>query len=274
MTTIALPKRNQNKYETDWSRWARNLATDGIVYGELNNLEIEGFSGGMQVKVKAGTASMRGFYFHNPVEEAFFFEAADPSNPRIDSIVMRMDISANAIDSGDDPVQLAILQGSPAVTPVAPTLTQNDTVYDIVLAEINIASNATTIAASDVIDKRCYTNLEFFNIHFFVPLTETGISPTIIKIPKDCEIVNWTLLPPWNETGSCSLKLLQSTYPNWGTSNIELSTLNLVSAQKATGEGTSMLISSLTQEEYLIIDVLSFSTIESVNLILSCRKKK
>ena len=42
MTTIALPKRGENKYETDWSRWARNLAKDGVIYGELDELKVEG----------------------------------------------------------------------------------------------------------------------------------------------------------------------------------------------------------------------------------------
>ena len=266
MTTIALPKRSENKYETDWSRWARNLAPDGVIYGELNNLVVEGYSGGMLVRVKSGTASVRGFYFHNPSDLLIPIDAADATNDRIDCVVMQMDISAEAIDADDDPVQLTVVKGTPASSPVAPSLMNDDTVYDVVLAEVFIQAQASTIAAEDVSDERKFSNAEDFSINLFVPLTEVGKCPAVVKVPEDCEILRWHLINPFGQSGSCSINLLSSM------DMISTNSHGNVNVSSANSSNGTLTLSSLTKGMFLFADVISFSGTDSINLILDCRK--
>ena len=266
MSTIALPKRGENKYETDWSRWARNLAQDGVVYGELDELAVEGFSGGMQVQVKAGTATMRGFYFHNSALLTMDIAPADASNGRIDALILRMDISAEAIEANQDPVQLKIITGMPSTEPLAPSLMASDTVFDVVLAEIFVGAGVVTINADDVEDKRPFSTSEDLTINFFVPLTETGKCPAMIMVPEDCEILRWHLVNTFGESGSCALELLSS---NDLIDSTSYGTVSISSSSSATGELGS---SQLKKGMFMFVDVLSFDVIESTNLILLCRK--
>ena len=266
MTTIALPKRGENKYETDWSRWAQNLAKDGVIYGELDELKVEGFSGGMQVRVQAGTATMRGFYFHAPVAMTLEVAPADGNNARVDLIVLRMDISAEAIQANQDPVQLKILTGTPAAEPVAPVLMQSDTVFDVVLAEVLVGAGTATISADDVKDVRPFSTAEDLTINFFVPLTETGKCPAMIIVPENCEVLSWHLVNAFGESGSCSMELLSSFDLVNSTS---LGTVSLSNATSAEGMMGNVF---LEKGMFVFVDVLSFNVIERTNLILLCRK--
>jgi hypothetical protein len=266
MTTIALPKRGENKYETDWSRWSRNLAKDGVIYGELDELLVRGFSGGMQVQVLAGTATMRGFYFHNPELLTIDVTAADANNPRIDLVVLRMDISAGAIEANQDPVQFKLLTGVPATEPVAPILMESDTVFDVILAEIYVSAGVVTISAEDVKDVRPFSTAEDLTINFFVPLTEIGKCPAMIMVPEDCEILSWHLVNAFGESGSCSLELLSSYDLIDSTS---YGTISLTSATSADGVFGSSLLKKVM---FVFVDVLIFDVIEITNLIMLCRK--
>lgn len=131
-----------------WQDFAQNLLATGVIKGQLNEMLVYADSTGMQCKVKTGSAYIQGFFYKNdPTEVVLAIATANSSNPRIDRIVLQMDKSANS-------VVLAVLQGVPAVSPVAPALTQNNTRWEISLAQVLVGASVSTIAAGNVTDER------------------------------------------------------------------------------------------------------------------------
>jgi len=149
MAQTSWPFENIDTSETQFSQWARNIG-EGIKTGALNELEVFADSSGMQVKAKSGQAMVRGHYYSNTAEESLAIAASDPTNNRIDNVVLELDPSANTI-------VLKVVTGTPAASPTAPTLTQTDAgIYQIKLAEVLVEATVTTIAADKVTDFRTF----------------------------------------------------------------------------------------------------------------------
>jgi hypothetical protein len=148
MTQIGYPLAStQVNKPQDWSNMAQNWLGTGVIKGKLNELAVYADSTGMQTKIKTGQAHMQGHFFQSDAEETLAIATANSSNPRIDRIVVRLDYTS-------DSVQLAVLQGVPAVSPTAPALTQNSTRWEISLAQIYIGANVSTITAGNVTNER------------------------------------------------------------------------------------------------------------------------
>lgn len=122
-------------------------ATDGelLVFGD---------GSGLHAKVHEGEAWVKGVYYLNDATLTLpDLAAADPSNPRIDVVVVRIDWTA---DTGS----LFVVTGTPGVTPAVPPLAATPgNVFDMALALVTVPAGATTIQAGDVRDMRVYTDL-------------------------------------------------------------------------------------------------------------------
>ena len=129
---------------------ARLWLATGVVRGEGNELAVFADSTGMQVKVPDGTAWVEGQACLNDAQVTLAVGAADASNPRIDRVVLRKDSAANTF-------ALLVLAGTPAASPVAPTLTQSATVWEVPLAQVLVPATATTINSGNVTDERPMT---------------------------------------------------------------------------------------------------------------------
>lgn len=113
------------------------------------SLTVYGDSSGMQVKVRSGFAVVRGFAYQNTTNGQTVALDTGSASPRIDLIVLTLDPSSNSI-------VLAVVKGTPAASPTAPSLTQNDTsgIYQMEIGRVLVPALATTIAAGDVTDTR------------------------------------------------------------------------------------------------------------------------
>jgi hypothetical protein len=149
MAQSSWPFENIDTSETQFSPWARNIG-EGVKTGALNELEVFADSTGMQVKVPSGQALVRGHYYQSTAQETLTVTAADLTNPRIDTVVLELDPSANSIT-------LKVIAGTPAAVPSPTALVQTDAgIYQIKLAEVLIDAAATTIAAGKVTDYRSF----------------------------------------------------------------------------------------------------------------------
>ena len=149
MAQSSWPFENIDTSETQFSQWARNIG-EGVKTGSLNELEVFADSTGMQVKVKSGQAMIRGHYYQNTAEVTLTVTAADLSNPRIDTVLIELDPSANTI-------VLRVVAGTPGASPTPTALVQTDSgVYQFKLAEVLVATGAITIIAGAVTDGRTY----------------------------------------------------------------------------------------------------------------------
>ncbi|AND39552.1 hypothetical protein [Cytobacillus oceanisediminis] len=148
MSQISYPFDNTTGVgEAEWTEMAQHFVDTGIMPKMLKELKVFADSSGMQVKVNSGVAFIKGNYYKSDAEEVLPIGASDGSNPRIDRVVIRVDWIENE-------TRLHILQGSPAVTPVAPGLTQNTGRWEISLAQIRVDAGVLTIAADKVTDER------------------------------------------------------------------------------------------------------------------------
>lgn len=151
MAQTSWPFQAVDTTETQFSQWARHIASggrsgvNGIPTG--TELKVSANSSGMQVFVAAGQAMVRGHFYASTASETLAIGPAN-TNPRIDSIVLKLDPSVNT-------VVLQVVAGTAAASPVAPTLTQTDSaVFQFKLADVRVEANTTTIDNSKVTDTR------------------------------------------------------------------------------------------------------------------------
>lgn len=133
--------------EDAWRQMAQTWAPSGVVAAQANELECFGDSSGLQVKVKTGDAWILGHLGRCTAQKTLTLSTANPSNPRIDRIVVRLDTTANT-------VSLEVLTGTPAGSPTAPALTRSSTTWEFSLAQVAVAAAASTISAGNVTDER------------------------------------------------------------------------------------------------------------------------
>ena len=158
------PFENADTTESFYSWLVRNfsLAPGGGVQGVPGDTNLKVSAGtGMSTSLSAGQAMVRGHYYVNTSAITLTHDAST-SNPRVDSIVLTLDPTANTITAG-------IVKGTPAASnPSAPALTQTDTGnYQLLLANVTIQASAINISSSDISDSRT----------FIKPVWTTGTRP-------------------------------------------------------------------------------------------------
>ena len=135
MTQASFPFEGIDTTETQFSKWARhfNSGVDDVPTGTA--LEVSAGTG-LAVDVEAGEAMVRGHYYTSDATEALALATADATNDRIDTVVLRLDPTANSII-------LAVKTGTPAGSPTAPALVQTDAaIFEQPLADVLVPATA------------------------------------------------------------------------------------------------------------------------------------
>lgn len=123
---------------------------DGVGSGVLNRLA-PSIQAGLVVRIETGMALIKGIEYVNHVLDDLTHAAADATNPRIDTIVVEV-ARAGQLDEGR--AELKIVAGTPAASPVAPTLTQTAAVWQLPLVDVRINAASTTITS--ITDRRVF----------------------------------------------------------------------------------------------------------------------
>ncbi|WP_292485590.1 hypothetical protein [Methanohalobium sp.] len=124
--------------------------SDNGYIANLNNelLVTENSTPDLSVLINTGGAWINGhFYELYSSAEQLAITTPDDSNARIDRAVVRLDLDARIID-------VNIKDGNPTSDPSPPSLTRNETIWEISLAQIYVAAGATEITNSDITDER------------------------------------------------------------------------------------------------------------------------
>ena len=126
----------------DFAAYFGDLVSNGIFYMTETNLLVTPAIG-LAVSVAAGSAWINGYHYENTDDLNMPLATADGSNPRIDRVVVRLSqISRN--------IQIAIISGTPAATPVAPALTRTSDIYELGIADVLVPTAATSIIANNI----------------------------------------------------------------------------------------------------------------------------
>lgn len=134
----------------EFSHYWALLVGDGV-FGQpstsLNVLATEPVA--MSVKVAPGTGWIKGHYLTVPdnMDEVIAVPVANPSLPRIDSIIM-------ALNNTDRDMKLYVRSGTAAASPTAVTLQRDADVWELELAQITVAAGAGNITQQAIKDMR------------------------------------------------------------------------------------------------------------------------
>lgn len=134
----------------EFSHYWALLVGDGV-FGQpstsLNVLAMEPVA--MRVKVAPGTGWIKGHYLTVPdnMDEVILVPVANPSLPRIDSIIM-------ALNNADRDMKLYLRSGTAAASPKPVTLQRDADVWELELAQITVAAGAGNISQTAIKDMR------------------------------------------------------------------------------------------------------------------------
>lgn len=131
---------------SDFSRYLDKLVSNGVFPSPTTNLQVVPNSG-RNLNVLAGQGWIDGRKIENTAAYGVTIPTADTVNPRIDAVIFYADYTAR--EMGID-----VLKGTAAATPQPPELTRTSDRYEMCLAQVRVARNATSISAADITDTR------------------------------------------------------------------------------------------------------------------------
>jgi hypothetical protein len=124
------------------------MRQDGYIDDSGSELEvIQHTPADMIVIMGTGCAWIQGTFYQNTAAMDLAIDAADPANPRIDRVILRLTWASNKIEA-------VVLKGTAAASPTAPALTQTASVYELSLAQIAVGAGETAIHTADITDER------------------------------------------------------------------------------------------------------------------------
>lgn len=129
-----------------------NFFSNGVFMDDSTSLQVMNATGGMNVYVKAGTCHVNGAFGVETEQRTLQLDAASASLDRIDTIVARLDLAIEARS-----LDLYVLKGTPSEDPVRPSLTRNETVWELGLADVYLPKGIATISQGRISDTRLET---------------------------------------------------------------------------------------------------------------------
>ena len=166
-----------NNAESHWRdlfrlMYGRLTERSGVRRQMLDQCEVFADSTGLWVKVRAGQVWIEGHYGQQESVKTVPVLPNATGSTRVDMVVARGNYTTNR-------VEFDVVAG----TAVAPSRTQNSSVWELCLATINVINGATTIASTDVFDARDFLD----NPSVIVRSTSDAVannSTTLIDIPN------------------------------------------------------------------------------------------
>lgn len=144
---------------SEWAARQKLLQGQGTVFpnygvlhgtgdGTYSPLQVQAKSpASTQIEVEAGSALVNGYLYQNTAALSFTIGANASGNPRVDTVILRVDFVGQT-------VRLVVKQGTPAGSPVAPTMQQDATYWEIPLADIAVANGFATLPQSTITNRQ------------------------------------------------------------------------------------------------------------------------
>lgn len=139
-----LPVYDRASTSEDLARWFACFFTNGIFASGGFTVSVNG----LEVNVSPGDCLINGRYGYESETRTLALAQGD-SKPRMDSIVLRLDLSLAMRK-----IDLYVKPGTPADMPVAPTLTREETVWELGIANILVGAGHQAVTDSAVTDTR------------------------------------------------------------------------------------------------------------------------
>ena len=130
------------KYNAEqMSEYFRGIVNEGVFQHLDGGLAVTAGTG-LAVSVASGRAIIQNRWVQNSDAMTLSISAASETYARKDAVVVRLNYSTRSIE-------IAVKAGTPAASPSAPSMTRNSTTYEMALAYVNVAANATSVTITD-----------------------------------------------------------------------------------------------------------------------------
>jgi hypothetical protein len=183
LATILTPQDNGNMFQAQWSEMETGKWTNGVLFGQLGSYVVT-LTSGLGISVASGKAVVQGFLARSDAGVALACAAADPTNPRIDRVVLHADLTAHTLT-------VQMLTGTPAPSPVPPALTQTSTVWEVSLYQVRVNATQTTLTGGSLTDERTYSAPN-------TPLAIAYVPPAVQHLTPQSGAANWHEFITWN----------------------------------------------------------------------------
>ena len=199
-----------------------NLAvviSNGVLRSTGDDLKVT--ASGMYATVAAGRAWINGHYYFNDSPLTFAAVSAPIGGKRWDRVILRM-----SKEVADRSVSLVYVKGTEANNPLKPTPIRTNNIYDLVLADIYVDTNATSVTVTDTRadaglcgwvystsgDNSFFTSLDNSFAEWFAEKKDNLSSVTMFKrynwrtvLENTSSIVQYNI-PQWNKE-TCFLEV-------------------------------------------------------------------
>lgn len=129
----------------------KKMFSDGVLPNPSTNMQVAAGTG-MNVIVYPGFACCNGCMKLEESQRTLAVQASNTAYDRIDTVVLRLN------DNDSERIcDFYILEGTPATSPVRPTLTRSESVWELGLADLFIAKNSTDLSNQRITDTRYET---------------------------------------------------------------------------------------------------------------------
>lgn len=138
------------KYSADdFAALFGSLLGDGVLLSSLDALQAVA-TGDWNIGIKPGRCIIRGRIGVNTSQASLTISPAATGNPRIDRVVLRCDyINRKIVET--------VIQGTPAISPVAPALRGDSEAVDLPLARILVSPTDASVAQRMITDERAFS---------------------------------------------------------------------------------------------------------------------
>ena len=148
-TGATMPEFDRAVTSEQLREYIKGVITNGVLPNPSNNLQVIAGTNGMTVLVNAGFCVIEGGLAIEPNTRTLEVTSADSTYDRIDTVVARWDSN-----DATRRVDLHIVKGVPASHPVRPTLTRNESIYELGLADVFVTKGIVTITNEKITDTR------------------------------------------------------------------------------------------------------------------------
>ncbi len=158
----------------DFARFHAQIIGNGVSNtADLPDLDVSAKTN-MNVALGAGYMFANGYMYENSETRNLTHDVADPDNDRIDRVVVRFDNNPEKRE-----IKAVIKKGTPARSPVAPSLTRDSYVYEMSVAQVKIIAGKSFIEQYQITDERANGNvcgyIPLHNIYRGLGVNEHGM---------------------------------------------------------------------------------------------------
>lgn len=132
----------------DISRYFEHIISSGL-YKAIGGCMKVSAAGGMELAVAPGAGLIDSHWFRLESGTTVTISAANAALPRIDSVVVRLDMSESV-----RAIHLAVVEGTPASEPVATAPTDAENVKELVIAHVYVGAAVSEIIDANITDTR------------------------------------------------------------------------------------------------------------------------